>query len=184
MEATSNDTYNPERAKNLIAQTGYTSEELKIPMYTTSDYADLLEYIQHALNKVGIQASVQVMQSANFKEQTSQAKLPVFRKSWLADYPDAENFLGVFKSNRFAPSGPNYTHFQSGEFDAMYDLASSETNDSLRLQVYRKMNELLMRERPVIPLFYDQVSHFVAAYVKGFQTNAINMLDLTYVSKR
>jgi len=177
-------TYDPERSKRLIAESGYSTEQLNIPLYTTSDYADLLEYIQHALMKVGIKASVQILQTANFKEQTSQAKLPIFRKSWLADYADAENFLGIFKSNRFAPYGPNYMHFKSEEFDELYDQAAMETNDSLRMELYRRMNKFLMNERPVIPLFYDQVSHFVANNVQGLRTNAINMLDLSTVWKQ
>jgi len=181
--AQSASSYNPQRARALIAETGYSKEQLKLDMYATSDYADLLEYIQHALEKVGIQASVKVLQSANFKEQTSQAKLPIFRKSWLADYADAENFLGIFKSNRFAPAGPNYMHYRSEEFDAQYDRATAETNDSLRLILYRSLNQRLIGERVVIPLFYDQVSHFVSKQVSGFQTNAINMLDLSTVKK-
>jgi peptide/nickel transport system substrate-binding protein len=135
------------------------------------------------LEKVGIRAEVTILQSANFKDQTSQAKLPVFRKSWLADYPDAENFLAIFRSNRFSPAGPNYMHYKSADFDALYARAIAETNDSLRLALYGEMNDVLQRDMPVIPLYYDQVSHFVAKQVRGFQTNAINMIDLSTVYK-
>jgi ABC-type transport system substrate-binding protein len=176
-------TYDPARAAQLIKETGFTPEQLQLSFYTTSDYADLLEYIQHALGRIGIKASVQVMQSANFKDQTNQAKLPIFRKSWLADYADAENFLGIFRSNRFAPGGPNYMHYHSDSMDAMYEKATAETNDSLRLQLYRQMNAELRNALPVIPLYYDQVSHFVNAKVLGLSTNAINMLDLSTVYK-
>ena len=109
--------------------------------------------------------------------------MQIFRKSWLADYPDAENFLGIFRSNRFAPGGPNYMHYQSNDFDALYLEAIAETNDSARMERYREMNAILQRDMPVIPLFYDQVSHFVGQHVRGFQTNAINMIDLSVVHK-
>jgi ABC-type transport system substrate-binding protein len=176
-------TYDPVRAAQLINETGFTPAQLQLSFYTTTDYADLLEYIQHALGRIGIQASVQVMQSANFKDQTNQAKLPIFRKSWLADYADAENFLGIFRSNRFAPGGPNYMRYQSASFDDLYEKATAETNDSLRLNLYRQMNAELLETLPVIPLYYDQVSHFVNADVHGLSTNAINMLDLSTVYK-
>ncbi|MEN9640206.1 MAG: hypothetical protein RLZZ262_2075 [Bacteroidota bacterium] len=176
-------TYNPEKARQLLQSNGLSKDQLHISMYATGDYADLLEYIQHALAEVGITAQVVVLQSANFKEQTSKAQLPVFRKSWLADYPDAENFLAIFRSNRFAPGGPNYMHYSSEAFDALYLRAIAETNDSLRLNMYREMNEILQRDIPVIPLYYDQVSHFVGRNVRGFRTNAINMIDLSTVQK-
>lgn len=175
--------HDPNKAKELLVKAGLTNEQLHIQMFATADYADLLEYIQHALEKVGIRAEVSILQSANFKDQTSQAKLPVFRKSWLADYPDAENFLAIFRSNRFSPAGPNYMHYTSTDFDALYARAIAETNDSLRLALYGEMNDLLQRDMPVIPLYYDQVSHFVAQQVRGFQTNAINMIDLSTVYK-
>lgn len=176
-------TYNPNKARELLQSSGRTAQQLNVTMYATGDYADLLEYIQHALAEVGITAQVVVLQSANFKDQTSQANLPIFRKSWLADYPDAENFLGIFRSNRFAPGGPNYMHYQSHDFDALYLQTIAETNDSLRLSMYREMNALLQRDMPVIPLYYDQVSHFLNRSVRGFQTNAINMIDLSTVHK-
>jgi ABC-type transport system substrate-binding protein len=176
-------TYNPEKARQLLQSNGLSKDQLHISMYATGDYADLLEYIQHALAEVGITAQVVVLQSANFKEQTSKAQLPVFRKSWLADYPDAENFLAIFRSNRFAPGGPNYMHYSSEAFDALYLRAIAETNDSLRLNMYREMNAILQRDIPVIPLYYDQVSHFVGRNVRGFRTNAINMIDLSTVQK-
>jgi peptide/nickel transport system substrate-binding protein len=74
-------------------------------------------------------------------------------------------------------------HYKSADFDALYARAIAETNDSLRLALYGEMNDVLQRDMPVIPLYYDQVSHFVAQQVRGFQTNAINMIDLSTVYK-
>jgi peptide/nickel transport system substrate-binding protein len=40
-----------------------------------------------------------------------------------------------------------------------------------------------MQDAPVIPLYYDQVSHFVRHNIQGLQTNPVNMLDLRPVRK-
>ncbi|MFM9004538.1 MAG: hypothetical protein ACKOSR_03410 [Flavobacteriales bacterium] len=40
-----------------------------------------------------------------------------------------------------------------------------------------------MQDAPVIPLYYDQVSHFIRNNVHGLETNPVNMLDLRPVRK-
>jgi peptide/nickel transport system substrate-binding protein len=178
-------TYNQQKAAQLLSEAGYPNGQglPEITISTTGDYTDLIEYIQHELEKVGIKIQVNVLQGPALREQSAKAQLAVFRKSWLADYADAENFLAVFYSANFCPSGPNYTHFKNDRYDELYRKCRTETNDSLRTSIIAEMNNLLMQEAPVIPLYYDQVSHFVRNNVHGLQTNPVNMLDLRPVRK-
>jgi peptide/nickel transport system substrate-binding protein len=78
-------------------------------------------------------------------EQTSQSQALFFRGSWIADYPDAENYLGVFYGNNPAP--PNYTRYNNPLFNQLYEKAIAETNDSLRYQLYQKMDQLINHNR-------------------------------------
>ena len=177
--------YDPQKARTLLADAGYPNGEgmSEIVLSTTGDYADLMEYIQHALGKIGIKTRINVLQGPALREQSAKAQLAVFRKSWLADYADAENFLAVFYTPNFCPSGPNYTHYSNPEFDKLYENIRSESNDSIRYVQIAKLNEMLMLDAPVLPLYYDQVSHFVRSNVHGLQTNPVNMLDLRPVRK-
>jgi len=184
--------YNPELSRKLLAEAGYVNGKglPEIEMASTPDYADLLEYIQHELQKVGIRTKVKVIQGAAFTEQTSNAQIALFRKSWLADYADAENFLALFHSKNFSPGGKNYTHFSNREFDSLYDAAFMRAGTSgtptsvngLHSSVF-KMDSIISAECPVIPLYYDQVSHFIRKEISSFETNGVNMLDLKRVRK-
>ncbi len=177
--------YDLSKAKALLTEAGFPDGVgmPEIVLSTTGDYTDLMEYIQHDLRKIGLQVRINVLQGPALREQSAKAQLAVFRKSWLADYADAENFLTVFYSPNFCPSGPNYTHYKNADFDALYEQIRRETNDSIRLQKVAALNALLMEDAPVIPLYYDQVSHFVRSNVHGLQTNPVNMLDLRPVRK-
>lgn len=177
--------YNPTEAARLLSEAGYPGGQgmPEVVISTTGDYADLMEYIQHELEKIGIPVRINVLQGPALREQSAKAQLAVFRKSWLADYADAENFLTVFYSPNFCPNGPNYTHYKNERFDALYRQCRVERDDSLRTSIIREMNELLMQDAPVIPLYYDQVSHFVRSNISGLQTNPVNMLDLRPVRK-
>jgi peptide/nickel transport system substrate-binding protein len=177
--------YDIMKARALLAEAGYPDGKnmSEVILSTTSDYADLMEYIQHALGKIGIPVRINVLQGPALREQSAKAQLAVFRKSWLADYADAENFLTIFYSPNFCPSGPNYTHYKNAEFDSRYEAVRHESNDSIRHSQIATLNNLLMEDAPVIPLYYDQVSHFVRNNIQGLQTNPVNMLDLRTVRK-
>ena len=177
--------YDVTKARALLAEAGFPDGKnmSEVVLSTTGDYADLMEYIQHALGKIGIPVRINVLQGPALREQSAKAQLAVFRKSWLADYADAENFLTVFYSPNFCPTGPNYTHYKNPEFDARYEAIRHESNDSIRYSQIAALNELLMQDAPVIPLYYDQVSHFVRNNIDGLQTNPVNMLDLRPVRK-
>ena len=112
-------------------------------------------------------------------ELTSNSRALFFRGSWIADYPDAENYLSVFYSKNPAP--PNYTRYNNPKFDALFEKAISETNDSLRYKLYQQADQVMIEDAPVVPLWYDMVVHLVQPNVQGFTPNALNLLELRRV---
>jgi len=178
-------TYQPEKAKQLIEQfkTETSIQNPKITITTTSNYLSFCEYIQRELQKVGLQVQVDVIPAATLKDAKANGKLDMFRASWVADYPDAENYLSLYYSKNFAPNGPNYTHFKNTTFDSLYEKAFTETNTIQREILYTKMDSLIMSEAPIIPLFYDEVVRFTRNNVEGLGINPINLLDLKHVKK-
>ena len=174
--------YNPEKAKQLIAESNFDLNT-EIILSTTSSYLDLCEYIQHALAEIGVKVRVEVSPPSTHRQMVATSKLTFFRGSWIADYADAENYLALFYSKNFCPDGPNYTHFTNTEFDNLYEKASQETNDSMRYELYIKMDELIIQEAAIVPLYYDRVLRFTQPNISGFNSNAMNLLDLKRVRK-
>jgi ABC-type transport system substrate-binding protein len=177
--------YEPETAQHLVNQyikeTGNSSPEVSIT--TNGQYLNFCEYIQRALEKIGIKATVNVIPASTLRELRSKGELPIFRASWIADYPDAENYLSLFYSKNFTPNGPNYTHFKHPQFDEWYEEALRETEASKRAKLYTKMDSLLISQAPLVPLYYDQVVRFTQKKVTGLGINALNLLELKRVKK-
>lgn len=177
--------YNPEEAKKLVAQykeeTG--DENPQIAITTNSNYLDLCEFIQRELQKIGIVTKVDVIPPSTLRQGKANGKLPIFRASWIADYPDAENYVSLFYSKNFTPNGPNYTHFKNDFFDRLYEQSIKEVNVKKRYTLYQKMDSIIIAEAPIVPLYYDEVIRFTQKNVTGLGINPIDLLNLKRVQK-
>lgn len=178
-------TYQPEKARKFLedykTQTGNQNPEITIT--TDANYLDLCEYIQRELEKIGLKVYIDVVPSSTLRQSKATGKLDIFRASWVADYPDAENYLSLFYSRNFTPNGPNYTHFKDSIFDNLYERSIREVNPDKRLILYQKMDSLLISKVPVVPLYYDQIIRFTHQNVTGLGSNPINLLVLKNVKK-
>jgi ABC-type transport system substrate-binding protein len=79
------------------------------------------------------------------------------------------------------PAPPNYTRYKSVAFDAAFEKAIAETNDSIRYKLYQQADQVMINDAPVVPLWYDKVVRLVQPNVKGFRPNALNLLELRKV---
>jgi peptide/nickel transport system substrate-binding protein len=174
--------YDLERAKQLINNSSFNTKN-EIVLSTTSSYLDLCEYIQNSLQEIGLNVRVEVNPPSTHRQMVATSKLHFFRGSWIADYPDAENYLSLFYSKNFCPNGPNYTHFNNVTYDMLYEKALSETNDSLRAILYQRMDKIITENAVVVPLYYDRVLRFTQRGISGLNSNAMNLLDLKRVKK-
>jgi len=178
-------THQPKKAKKLVDEykAEHKGKRPEIKLATTAQYLDICEFLQREWQKIGVSVKVDVMPASTLLQQRSAGKLQTFRSSWVADYPDAQNYLSLFFGENFPPNGPNYTHFKSEEFDELYKSALKLQDKEKRLAYYKKMDSIAMSHAPVVPLFYDEVVRFTQKNVKDLGINPQNLLDLRRVRK-
>lgn len=177
--------YNPDKARKLLAEAGFPNGKglSEISLSTTASYLDLCKYIQNQLADLGIKLKIDVNPPATLRELIAKSKTSFFRGSWIADYPDAENYLSLFYSPNFCPVGPNYTHFKNKNFDLLYEKSQTEINDSIRFKLYKDLDQIIIEEAPVVVLYYDQVLRFTQKNIKNLGSNPMNLLSLKRVKK-
>ncbi|MGC4036297.1 MAG: ABC transporter substrate-binding protein [Chitinophagaceae bacterium] len=174
--------YDPVKCRQLLKEAGFPDGKNMpvIKLMTIPVYADMASFIAKQLEESGIPVQVEVVQKALLLQLTAGSKTLFFRGSWIADYPDAENYLSVFYSKNPAP--PNYTRYKSARFDALFEKALMEQNDSVRYDLYRQADQTVINDAPVVPLWYDKAIHLVQINVHDFVPNGLNLLELRKTS--
>ena len=179
-------TYNLTKAKQLIIDFKEENnlEEVKLNLTTDANYLDIVEFVQRELQKIDINVEINMVPPSTLRQGKSTGKFELFRASWIADYPDSENYLGLFYSKNLTPNGPNYTHFKNSIYDKLYEESYIEKNETKRKRIYKKLDSLIINEAPIVPLYYDKVMRFTHKNVMGLESNPINQLNLKKVYKK
>jgi oligopeptide transport system substrate-binding protein len=177
--------YYPSKVKALLKEAGYENGDglPEFVLHTNIEAKELCGYIQRQWEEFGIKVKLEFHSHDDQMRMIGKGELPFYRSSWIADYPDAENYLGLFYSKNIPPNGYNFTHFSNHDYDDVYEKAMEEVNDSIRYVYYRYMDQMLMENAPVIVVYYDQSVRLTNLNITGFANNAMNLVSLKEVRK-
>lgn len=178
--------YDPVRAAKLLAEAGYPNGKgmPEVTLTTSTTYKDLIEFIQGELSSLGMRVKVDVSPNASLRELMAKNEVNFFRGSWIADYPDAENYLSVFYSKNKVPFGPNYTGYSNPEFDRLFEQSYYERDAKKRYEMNRRMDNLVMENASVVPILYDQSVTMLQNNISGYSINPLSWMILKRVKKK
>jgi len=178
--ATQNELYDINKAREMLNKSNIMQNKPLI-LTTTRDYLDLCILVQKNCAEVGIDIKIDVVPSSLLKQQKSAGDLAFFRSSWIADYPDGENYMACFYGPNKAPNGPNYTRFENKIFDLKYEELLSVAEPARRSELFTDLERILEEEQPFALLFYDESIWIRNKKINGLKVNALNHLDLRNV---
>jgi len=168
--------YNPKRAKELLLQAGYPGGEGIPPIeFWCAQKAEMadkeLEIVKSNLANIGI--NIQVQYETNwkkFEEMMVSYKTPIFRYAWYADFPDPDNFLGILFHSK---SKYNYMAYHNPQVDRLLDKARVERDYLKRMEMYRKIEEIVLEDAPIVPTINHIFQQAYQLNVRGVEVNAL-----------
>jgi peptide/nickel transport system substrate-binding protein len=177
--------YDPEKAKQLLAQAGFPGGKglppITLQLNSGGTINDLVaEAIQSSLAGIGLKVTLLRLAWPQHLETLENGKAAFFRFGWVGDYPDGENFLTMFDDRGFSPSGNNYFHYSNPEFQRLYETGVRQTDPDSAIAYYKRAHEIVMQDPPMMLLYHNQRVHLLQPNVRGFRANAVRFYLAKY----
>ena len=119
------------------------------------------QYLQRAMEKAGIRLEPDYMDWPTLQQKVRTKSVQMYGMGWMADYPDAGNFMTIFHGPNTAP-GPNGFNYQNDQFDALFKKVVVMPDTPQRTEIYQKMEQIVVADLPFILTFHREA--FVLSY--------------------
>lgn len=173
--------YNPEKAKELIAQAGYPNGfEMTLAQITDSPSTlKINEAVQSMLGDVGIDANIEQMDSASYYGVRSEGELPSYYNVWSADYNDPDNFFYTFFSAKNTIS--RSFNYDNKMVHKELEKARTMVDQKERMKLYQELEKIIVHEDAAwVPLFALNKIFIVQPRVKNLRVSWNGWGDMPY----
>lgn len=182
--------YNPLLAKELLAEAGYPQgfkgELLVMPVsrpYMVSP-ATVGNLIKEDLAQIGIQVELKTYEWESYLERVQRGEHQLALLGWIGDNGDPDNFLSILLGGEglVAPRAANIAFYHNPEVNRLLQAGREESNQALRSGYYRKVQELVHRDAPWVPLVHSASPVGVSNRLAGYRPHPTGADKLNLVT--
>ncbi len=153
--AFANYSFNPQKARQLLAQAGYPNGFSTKFYYTSGDPVGeaIFTILQQELNNVGVNITGVPLTSAQFNDQAGLGTFPMFFEGWvnLLATPD-DGMYPLFNAGNLGIYG-NYNYFNNSTVSNLLVTAGQTLSATQRDAMYHQAQQILADQAVEIPLF-------------------------------
>lgn len=173
--------YDPEAAKKIIDEKGLAGTTIKLSYNSGGGHEDVMSCIQADLTAVGLNVEQDTKEWAAYLQGLTDGDFQMGRLGWIADYPTLDNFIFP---NFYSTADNNYSRYNNPEVDAAIDDARKIADEDDRKDAYRKINQMVADDMPIIPIMFYAHQHVASDRVNELYYNAQGIADLGHASLR
>lgn len=163
--------YNPERAKSLLAEAGLASG-FKTSLLSTAQYGmhkDTAEVVQQNLAAVGIQAELQLPEWATRVQIGNRGQYAMAITGYSLDYNDPDSLSNLLNSNKQGSFLRSYG-YENPKIDKIFAAGRAELDETKRKQIYSEMSKVAIADASLVGLVWRSQAYAMKANIKDFRT--------------
>jgi len=168
-------TYDLNKAKALLALAGYPGGH-GLPTNLVASYNNLpawtrvMQFMRTEFSAVGLTIQLNPLDSASYFSAMRQHPSPMFRSGWLSDYPDPNDWYGLFVTG----ATQNVGQWSNARYDDLVRQAAQDLNQAERMQLYNQAAQILMSDPPASWWYYPRRYRLVKPWVRGMVTTGMD----------
>jgi oligopeptide transport system substrate-binding protein len=139
----------------------------------------LAELYVKSLAEVGLRMEAQAVQFSDLLKDKKRANYMTAGSAWIADYPDAQNFLQLLYGPNTGQS--NESEFKLAEYDKLYERSVALPDSPERNEIYREMDRLMLAYAPWRLGVHRIFNHLQYPWVKGYKKHPILYTNFKYL---
>jgi oligopeptide transport system substrate-binding protein len=169
-------------AIKLMTAAGYgPGKPLKFKLnYNTSEnHKKIAVAIAAMWKKLGVEVELVNTESKVHFATMRRGDFEMARTGWIADYNDAQNYLYLSQTST---KQQNYARFSNADYDKLMDQAAATSDMRKRAELLQQAETILLKELPVIPLYFYVSKDLVSLKVRGWQDNPFDVFHVRNLS--
>jgi len=143
------------------------------------EYRQLAELWVKGLSEIGIRSEAQAVIFADLLKDKKVSNYVVAQSAWIADYPDAQNFLQLLYGPNTGES--NEAEFKLPEYDRLYEKSLAVPDGEERNRLYREMDRLMLAYAPWRLGVHRIYNHLQYPWVLGYKKHPILYTNFKYL---
>lgn len=161
-----------EAAKQLLADAGYPNGEglptLQLIITNTKENKDKAQILQALWKEnLGVNVEIVTFESKVYWDEHAAGNFDIAFDGWTGDYPDPNTNLSIFNKSRMEKEC-RWRSEEALRYNDLLEEAATLADNNKRMELFVEMEQILMDEMPVMPVYFHNTMALVKPYVKGF----------------
>jgi oligopeptide transport system substrate-binding protein len=169
-------------ALKLMKEAGYGPDKplkLQLAYNTSENHKKIAVAIAAMWKKLGVDVDLVNTELKVHYANLRQGDFQVGRAGWIADYNDAQNYLFLSQTST---KQQNYSKFSNADYDKLMDDAARTSDTQKRAELMQQAETILLKELPVMPIYFYVSKNLVGTKVKGWESNPFNVVYVRNLS--
>jgi peptide/nickel transport system substrate-binding protein len=160
--------YDLNKAKQLLKESGVATPLTLKVLYRANDavHQPTAVALKEMWGKLGVTLELEPLDRAAATQRYRANQFQVYITSWTNDIPDPSQLASYALG--FTESQSYHSGYQSAEMDGLLAKGLREVNPEKRRQIYYEIQELALKDSPLIILYYSPYTIAISKKMKGF----------------